>query len=145
MCTNGVPFVVAYLALLGIGAVAVPLNPTSPAGELARQVAIVRPSRPLSTGPGRAAWRDVRFGPVAAHGHRRRRRKIPGAIDADEMAAEPAPMLDVDPDHLAALLFTSGTAGAPKAAMLTHGSMRANLDQARSGREHLSPGTSPTA
>ena len=26
VCTNGVPFVVAYLALLGIGAVAVPLN-----------------------------------------------------------------------------------------------------------------------
>ena len=54
--------------------------------------------------------------------------------------AAPAPVVDVDPDHLAALLFTSGTAGAPKAAMLTHGSMRANLDQVRTGRQHVSPG-----
>ena len=41
VCSNGVPFVVAYLALLGIGAVAVPLNPTSPAGELAREIETV--------------------------------------------------------------------------------------------------------
>ena len=32
-------------------------------------------------------------------------------------------------DDLAALLFTSGTAGAPKAAMLTHGNLAANLRQ----------------
>src|SRR5690606_6686378 len=33
-------------------------------------------------------------------------------------------------DHdLAVLMFTSGTAGFPKAAMLTHGNLLANLDQ----------------
>ena len=32
--TNGVPFVVTYLAVLGLGGVIVPLNPTSPAPEL---------------------------------------------------------------------------------------------------------------
>jgi long-chain acyl-CoA synthetase len=66
---------------------------------------------------------------------------IAGAISAAEvMAADLVPVVDVDPGHLAALLFTSGTAGAPRAAMLTHRSMRANLDQARSGREQLGPG-----
>jgi long-chain acyl-CoA synthetase len=56
------------------------------------------------------------------------------------MAADPAPVLDVAPDHLAALLLTSGTAGAPRAAMLTHGNMRANLDQGRQSGDRLVPG-----
>ena len=34
-----------------------------------------------------------------------------------------------DADDLAVLLFTAGTAGAPKPAMLTHGSLLANLEQ----------------
>ena len=39
--TNGVPFVVTYLAVLGLGGVIVPLNPTSPAPELENQIATV--------------------------------------------------------------------------------------------------------
>ncbi len=38
-------------------------------------------------------------------------------------------LLDRQPDDLAALLFTAGTAGSPRAAMLTHGNLLANLDQ----------------
>ena len=41
MCSNGVPFVVVYLAALGLGAVTVPLNPTSPAPELQCEIAVV--------------------------------------------------------------------------------------------------------
>src|SRR5689334_13730067 len=36
-------FVVSYLATLGIGAVAVPLNPSSPAAEMSAELASVRP------------------------------------------------------------------------------------------------------
>jgi long-chain acyl-CoA synthetase len=43
----------------------------------------------------------------------------------------------VDPDHLAALLFTSGTAGAPRAAMLTHGNLVANVASTLSAEGHL--------
>ena len=58
---------------------------------------------------------------------------IDGAVPFDELlAADPLPVAGVAPDHLAALLFTSGTAGAPRAAMLTHGNLLANLEQARS-------------
>ena len=143
VCSNGVPFVVAYLALLGIGAAAVPLNPTSPASELAHQVATVGAVAAVVDRTGSAPWRDVDRASIpslrtviAADTAR-----IPGAVDAASiLAAAPAPMVDVAPDQLAALLFTSGTAGAPRAAMLTHGSLRANLDQARSGRQHVSPG-----
>jgi long-chain acyl-CoA synthetase len=50
----------------------------------------------------------------------------PGAGVADEHLLRPATRQESD---LAVLLFTSGTAGDPKAAMLTHGSMTANLLQ----------------
>jgi long-chain acyl-CoA synthetase len=141
VCSNGVPFVVAYLATLGVGAVAVPLNPTSPAAELTHQVASVGAVAAAVDRTGAAAWRDIEPAAVprlrtviATDGA-----EIPGAIPAsDVMASAPVPVRDVATDHLAALLFTSGTAGAPRAAMLTHGCMRANLDQARHGREHLS-------
>jgi long-chain acyl-CoA synthetase len=143
VCSNGVPFVVAYLAILGIGAVAVPLNPTSPASELAVQIDTVGAVAAVVDRIGSHPWRDVT--PASVPSLRTviaaDKAGIAGAIPAGEiLAAAPAPVVDVDPDHLAALLFTSGTAGAPKAAMLTHGSMRANLDQARSGRESAMPG-----
>ena len=143
VCSNGLPFVVAYLALLGIGAVTVPLNPASPPLELARQVVAVGAIAAVVDRTGSAAWRDLDGASIptirtviAADSA-----ELPGAVAAaGVLAAEPTPVVDVGPDHVAALLFTSGTAGAPKAAMLTHGSMRANLDQARSSREHLEPG-----
>src|SRR6185312_1501154 len=37
-----------------------------------------------------------------------------------------------DASDLAVLLFTAGTAGAPKPAMLTHGSLLANIEQMQS-------------
>ena len=38
LCGNGVPFVATYLATLGLGAVAVPLNPLSPALEIEPEI-----------------------------------------------------------------------------------------------------------
>src|SRR5262249_18069512 len=55
---------------------------------------------------------------------------IPDALLLDEvMQAEPTPIVDRDEADLAVLLFTSGTAGSPKAAMLTHGNLLSNLEQ----------------
>jgi long-chain acyl-CoA synthetase len=45
------------------------------------------------------------------------------------LADEPADLVERQPDDLAVLMFTSGTAGAPRAAMLSHGNLRSNLDQ----------------
>jgi long-chain acyl-CoA synthetase len=42
---------------------------------------------------------------------------------------DPVPVVDRQDSDLAALMFTAGTGAAPKAAMLTHGSLLANLHQ----------------
>src|SRR5919107_993237 len=46
-------FVVSYLAVLGVGAVAVPLNPSSPSAEISNELASVRP-KALIAGAGAA-------------------------------------------------------------------------------------------
>ena len=63
--------------------------------------------------PRRAARRSSTSSPPTAT-------PIDGAIALDELlAAEPGAVVDVEPDDLAVLMFTSGTAGSPRAAMLT--------------------------
>ena len=56
---------------------------------------------------------------------------LPGEISYDDLLAEvprPVPPLR-DPHKLAALLYTSGTSGIPRAAMLTHRALLANIEQ----------------
>src|SRR5262249_34676071 len=65
---------------------------------------------------------------------------IEGALLLDDLlASEPAPLVDRDDDDIAVLMFTSGTAGSPKAAMLSHGNLRANLEQVQEhpGRQQV--------
>jgi long-chain acyl-CoA synthetase len=55
---------------------------------------------------------------------------LPGGVPLDDLlAAAPAPLVERDPSDLAVLIFTSGTAGAPRAAMLTHGNLLVNIRQ----------------
>ncbi|MDQ1397013.1 MAG: long-chain acyl-CoA synthetase [Acidimicrobiaceae bacterium] len=130
---NDVSFVLTYLAVLGLGAVTVPLNPASPARELERELATVSP-KVVVVGPGGAET----FGEVdlAAAGG-----SVEHVINATQVAvpgAEPLrPLLEGDPaavverqaDDLAVLIFTAGTSGSPRAAMLTHGNLLANVQQ----------------
>ena len=54
-----------------------------------------------------------------------------GEQSYDDLRAEPArpvPQLQ-DPEKLAVLLYTSGTSGLPRAAMLTHRALLANVEQ----------------
>ena len=46
LCGNNRYFVVSYLAIVGLGAVAVPLNPASPAPEIERELAVGRRRSP---------------------------------------------------------------------------------------------------
>jgi long-chain acyl-CoA synthetase len=125
VAANDPGFVVAYLSVLGVGAVAVPLNPTSPAPELERELAAVG-ARLVLTEPARAAVVD-----------QCETAEIPefaGAVLIDELPGEGEgqpgpPIVEREEDDLAVLLFTSGTAGAPRQAMLTHGNLLANIRQ----------------
>ncbi len=103
---NCTEFVIAYLAILYAGRIAVPLNPSAPRAEIDREIAVVSSSLRLDV----AAVREV----------------------LDNGQALEFTAVEQSADSVAVCLFTSGTAGAPKAAMLTHGSLLANLEQVQS-------------
>jgi long-chain acyl-CoA synthetase len=139
---NSPHFVIAYLATIGLGAVAVPLNPASPGPELQSELAVVAPRAVIVDKHGSANWSNVDAAaipsieilvlsePTATS---------TGAVAFDDLlAAAPVEAVEVDESQLAVLMFTSGTAGAPRAAMLTHGNLQANLDQSRSAQGHIS-------
>jgi long-chain acyl-CoA synthetase len=132
VAANNWYFVVSYLAVLGVGAVAVPINPTSPVPEVQRELAAVG-ARAVIAGPSarssvtaldRAALPELRW-VITSEGQ-----DVPDTLLLDDLVAtEPQPMVERGGDDLAVLVFTSGTAGASKAAKLTHGSLLANLEQ----------------
>jgi long-chain acyl-CoA synthetase len=120
LCGNDRLFVVGYLAVLGAGCVAVPLNPLSPPAELEAELRSVEP-------------RGAIVGPSAAHPFDHDVEVVLTADEVDRLVAtaEPTAVVERGPDDLAALLFTAGTAGAPKAAMLSHGNLHTNIRQAQ--------------
>jgi len=132
---NTVEFVLGWLAAARGGFVAVPLNPQSPLPELTRELAAVG-ARAVVCGPlGSEVVRDLDRGalPVLEHVVLTEG-PVPdgGHLVGELAAAEPATPVDRDEADLAVLMFTSGTAGSPRAAMLTHGNLLANLAQVQS-------------
>ncbi len=127
-------FVVAYLGVLATGAVVVPLNPDSPLAEFERELDFVDPAviicggrcaetvssladgkssfpKVVAPGPGATSWEQLlstRSGEDPEGGIRAAERDF----------ADPA-----------VLIFTSGTAGSPRAALLSHGNLISNLRQ----------------
>ncbi|MEX0848486.1 MAG: class I adenylate-forming enzyme family protein, partial [Ilumatobacteraceae bacterium] len=142
LCGNGRYFVLSYLATIGIGAVAVPLNPSSPAPEIEREIATVGASVVVVEPAAAQAWRAIDRATIASvrsvvttEGV-----TIDGAVDLGSLLeVEPVPVVEVEPDALAALMFTSGTAGSPRAAMLSHGNLLANLEQGTSANVQIEP------
>lgn len=131
VCGNNWYFVASYLAAIGSGLVAVPLNPTSPTMELAHQLAAVGARAVIIGATARAKFEDFDrsttpdiewligcgFTPE-------------GGIDHETLTDhDPIDIVERDDDDLACLMFTSGTAGSPKAAMLSHGNLRTNIAQ----------------
>jgi long-chain acyl-CoA synthetase len=149
---NRIEFVATYLAVLRTQAVAVPVNPTSSAGELARMIADSGSRMVFADSDTVVAVRvavqqletaqatDYPAGSI--EGDLLARLVIPrivvvggtlqpGERSYDHLRADHAravPPLQ-DPEKLACLLYTSGTSGRPRAAMLTHRALLANIEQ----------------
>jgi long-chain acyl-CoA synthetase len=130
-CGTNWYFVVSFLAVTGAGLVAVPVNPTQPAAEMHRQLGQVR-CRAAVVGPtGARSFSQVDRAALPTLEHLIVPAGVmPGAETTSfdyMLRAAPEPVVPRLDDDLAVLLFTSGTAGASKAAMLTHGNLLANL------------------
>jgi long-chain acyl-CoA synthetase len=119
LCSASIEFVVSYLAVLGIGAVAVPLNPESPLEEIDSELSGVRPVA-VVVGPSCEC---------ALEWLAEREYLTVGATELIAGSGPPAAIVDRLARDPAALMFTSGTAGLPKPAVLTHGSLLSNIEQ----------------
>lgn len=124
---NSIEFVVAYFGALRAGLVVVPMNPAYTAAE----VAVL-----LADSGARALVCEAPTAPVAM--------EAAAAVSGCEVIetgtptwqallapGQPGPNIRVEPQSLALLLFTAGTSGRPKGAMLTHGALRANVEALR--------------
>jgi long-chain acyl-CoA synthetase len=140
VAANNWYFVVSYLAVLGAGLVAVPMNPASPLPEVERELAAIG-ARAVIAGPrGKAAvgGLDRAKLPALEHVIASEGGDASSTLSLDDLlSADPVPIVERDGSDLAVLIFTSGTAGSPKAAMLTHGNLLSNLEQcqAHPGRQ----------
>ncbi|MDP2772375.1 MAG: AMP-binding protein [Nocardioides sp.] len=150
---NRIEFVTTYLGTLRAQAVAVPVNPASTAGELARMILDSGSRMVVADGSTITAVREAvalltraldggaeELGEVDPETLARLTLPrvvvvgatlLPGERSYDHLRADTpraTPPLQ-DPEKLAALLYTSGTSGRPRAAMLTHRALLANIEQ----------------
>ena len=140
---NTIEFVAAYLGALRAGMVVVPVNPRSATGELIRMMADSGTRMVIADRGTISAVREAAGGlgeAMEAAGYESAARPrivtvgttlAPGERSWDQLIAthgRPGPSR-LDPEGLAVLLYTSGTSGRPRAAMLSHRALLANIEQ----------------
>src|SRR3989454_4346853 len=114
---SSLDWVIAYLGAQRAGACVVPMNPDYHSAEVEHIVGNAEPSLVIADSERAAVVRKLGIRSVDVH---------------DPPRGAPPAMPDLTPDSPAAILYTSGTTGRPKGAVLDHGGL---LAQARGAIE----------
>lgn len=139
-------FAASMLGVLATGAVVVPTNPLSPLPELHRMLGPLDPKAIIASDMAASMQRSSDDAPA----------RVVAFDDIPTGAADPATtfaasLMIREPDDLAALMMTSGTAGPAKAAKLSHGNLEwsvaamASADRAGLTGEDILFSSLPTA
>lgn len=140
---NSIEFVASYLGALRAGMVVVPVNPRSATGELMRMLVDSGTRMVIADHTAISSVREAVGGlneAMEAHGLEPAARPrvvtvatppAPGERGWDQLVAELGhpPPARMDPESIAVLLYTSGTSGRPRAVMLSHRALLANIAQ----------------
>jgi long-chain acyl-CoA synthetase len=122
LMANSVEFVTSYLGCLRAGLVAVPLNTGLTKGEIGNVIAHSGARLAVADGDLADKVEGVRV------------------VWAGELTGDAPLTPQTDPEALAVLLYTSGTSGDPRAAMLTHRALGANVrNLADLGEDRMGP------
>lgn len=114
---SSIEFIEALFAALSAGLPVVPLHPRYPRSEIERAVELARPSLIVSTDDASA-----QLVPGLGVEH------ITAATLFEAVSGPVIDPVDLDPDHPALLMFTSGTAGHPRLAVLSHKNVAASVE-----------------
>ncbi|MGD8192174.1 long-chain-fatty-acid--CoA ligase [Brevibacillus ginsengisoli] len=128
---NSLEFVSAYYGILRTGAVVVPINPIFSAREIEYILSNCEAQAVVALGaleqviaPMQERLPHVQF--VVYTGEVEGPTSFASLLEASH--GETTSMPDTTPDDLAVILYTSGTTGNPKGAMLTHQNMASNAE-----------------
>lgn len=131
-CLNSPEYVVAMLGVWSVGGVVTTANPLLTADELHRQLedagAVLLLTAPELMGKATAAAKGTAIRELLTVGEAEGATPFAALLAGDAEAME-VPIVQVGPDDLAAIPYSSGTTGFPKGVMLTHHNVVANCCQ----------------